>query len=71
MVCGLVQPIFAAADDGERQPDWVLPYFLIAVFLGLSLTILLRPSKRRNTAFTDAELNAQKEQAMKEMKGYK
>jgi hypothetical protein len=65
------QPFFVfGADSSGEKPDWVLSYFLVLLFLGLAVMILLRPSKRSDTAFTADELAAQQEEAMKKVKGH-
>jgi hypothetical protein len=65
------QPFWVfGAEASEEQPDWVLSYFLILLFLGFSVLILLRPSKRADSAFTTEELAAQHEEAMKKMMGH-
>ncbi|MDR1963343.1 MAG: hypothetical protein LBQ50_06155 [Planctomycetaceae bacterium] len=58
------------AEASEEQPDWVLSYFLILLFLGFAVLILLRPTKRSDSAFSTEELAAQQEEAMKKMKGH-
>ncbi|MDR2705332.1 MAG: hypothetical protein LBC02_06105 [Planctomycetaceae bacterium] len=65
------QPFFVfGAEASEEKPDWVLSYFLVLLFLGFAVLILLRPSKRSNSAFTTEELAAQQEEAMKKMMGH-
>jgi len=65
------QPLFAfAAGEPTEDPDWVLSYFLVLLFLSLAVVILLRPSKRSDSAFSTEELTAQHEEAMKKMKGH-
>jgi hypothetical protein len=64
------QPFFVFGAEGEAKPDWVLSYFLVLLLLGLAVLILLRPSKRSDTAFTVDELIAQQEEAMKKIKGH-
>ncbi|MDR3183644.1 MAG: hypothetical protein LBT89_12140 [Planctomycetaceae bacterium] len=61
----------AAAQEETTKPDWVLQYVIVCAFLGLTLTILLRPSKRSATAFSTEEQHAQKDEAMKKLKGHK
>jgi preprotein translocase subunit SecG len=65
----LTMPVLAQAEGGAK-PDWVLQYFVICVFLGLALAILLRPSKRSDTTFTLEERHAQQAEAMQKMKGH-
>lgn len=63
-----LQPVFAwAADDPETPPEWVLPYFLVLLFVGLSIVILLRSPKRADSAFTQEELDKIKEEELKKM----
>ncbi|MDR0870082.1 MAG: hypothetical protein LBN39_04745 [Planctomycetaceae bacterium] len=73
-VFAFLQPVllFAqeAAKEEPKDPDWVLSYFLILLFLGLAITVLLRSAKRSDTAFSVEELAAQKEEAMKKMMGH-
>ena len=57
------EPIFAMADDDKEPPDWVLSYFLLLVFLGLAILILLRPSKRVESALTQDEVDAERAKA--------
>jgi hypothetical protein len=65
------QPLYGfGAESSEEQPDWVLSYFLILLFLGFSVLILLRPSKRTDSAFTPEELAAQHEENMKKIMGH-
>jgi hypothetical protein len=64
-----LQPLWAfAADESGNEKDWVLSYFLVLLCLGLAILILLRPSKRADSAFSNEELTAQREEAMKKMK---
>ncbi len=63
------QPVFAlAADEAESKPEWVLSYFLILLFVGLGVLVLLRPANRSETAFTQEEIDQRKEEEMKKMK---
>lgn len=63
-----LQPVFLFADDDKQSPEWVLSYFLVLLCLGLSVLILLRPTKRSDSAFTQEELDRQREEKLKEMK---
>jgi hypothetical protein len=56
-------PFFALAADDEKKPEYVLSYFLLLLFLGLSILILLRPSKRQDSALTQEEVDAERAQA--------
>jgi hypothetical protein len=58
------------ATGSEENPDWVLSYSLVLLFLGFAVLILLRPSKRSDSTFTAGELAAQQEEAMKKIKGH-
>ena len=58
----------STAADVETQ-EWVLSYALMLLFLGLTLLILLRPTRRNDSAFSYDELQAQKEEELKKMKG--
>jgi len=67
----LTVPLWAqesTAADAETQ-EWVLSYALMLLFLGLTLLILLRPTRRNDSAFSYDELQAQKEEELKKMKG--
>jgi NADH:ubiquinone oxidoreductase subunit 6 (subunit J) len=57
-----------AASEDETQV-WVLSYAIMIAFLALTLVILLRPTKRNDSAFSYDELQAQKEEEMKKIKG--
>jgi len=57
----------AQKEGKEEKPEWVLSYFLICLMIGLAVAILLRPTKRRDSAFTNDELAKQREEAMKKM----
>jgi hypothetical protein len=65
------QPVLVfGAEASEEEPDWVLSYFLVLLFLSFAILILLRPTKRSDSAFTTEELAAQHEEAMKKMLGH-
>ena len=59
-------PLWAAEEEGP--PEWVLSYAVLMAFLALTLMILLRPTKRSDSAFSFDELQAQKEEEMKKLK---
>ena len=61
-----VVPLGAAE---EEPPEWVLSYAIIILFLALTLSILLRPIRRSDSAFSYDEQKAQKEEEMKRIKG--
>jgi hypothetical protein len=63
-----ITPLWAQ-DDAEKTQEWVISYFFLILFLTLTLLILLRPVKRDDSAFTFDELQAQKEEEMKKIKG--
>ena len=76
--CWLIVAVFlfttvpAWAQDGgagDEPQVWVLQYFIMIFFLLLALLILLRPTKREDSAFTFDELKAQKEEDLKKMTG--
>jgi len=57
------------AADAETQ-EWVISFAVMLLFLGLTLLILLRRTKREDSAFSYDELQAQKDEEMKKMKGH-
>jgi len=54
------EPVFALAQDDKPPPEWVLSYFLLLLFLGLAMLILMRPSKRTDSALTQDEVDAER-----------
>jgi len=62
-------PLWAAEEEVAERPVWVLSYALIILFLTLTLLILLRPTKRDDSAFSFDEQKAQKEEEIKKIKG--
>ena len=63
-------PLWAQEEAAEDEVQvWVLSYAIMLVFLGLTLFILLRPTRRRDSAFSYDELREQKEEEMKKIKG--
>lgn len=68
-VCVFLHPVcaFAADEDGEGGPEWVLSYFLVCLCLGLGVAILLRPCNRSDTAFSQEEVDARHEEEMKKL----
>jgi hypothetical protein len=67
VVC--IAPVSAAAEE-EAPPEWVLPYAILLLFLGLTILILARSAKRSDTTFTEDEIRAQKEAAIKLKSGH-
>ena len=63
-------PLWAeGAAEGAEIKVWVIQYAIMVGFLSLALFILLRPTKRKESAFTFDELQAKKEEEMKKLKG--
>ena len=63
-------PLWAQEENiPPETQEWVLSYVLIILFLGLTLLILLRPTKRSDSAFSFDEQQAKKEEEMKKIKG--
>ena len=56
--------VFAAAEK-TKEPEWVLSYFLVLLFLFLSIFILCRPTKRADTALTQEEQDTEKAEKQK------
>ena len=73
LILCMATPLWAQVADsaGDEVKVWVLQYFVMILFLALALMILLRPTKREDSAFTFDELRAQKEEEMKKLKGTK
>ncbi len=67
-----LQPIFvfAAGQEEEEPPEWVMAYFLVLLFLGLAILILLRPSMRRDSALTQDEIDTEKIEAARKKRGH-
>jgi len=65
-VCVWWQPtiVFAAAEE-DKPPEWVLSYFLVLLFLGLAMAMLIRPTKRSDTALSQEEQDEEKAKKMK------
>ena len=55
-----IEPVVAFAQDEQKEPEWVLSYVLLLLFLGLAVLILLRPSKRTDSALTQEEVDAER-----------
>ncbi len=55
-----------AADEGAA-PEWVLSYALILLFVGLSIVILVRSAKRKDSAFSQDELDKMREEELKKL----
>ena len=63
-------PLWAQdADTVSETQEWVLSYTIMIAFLSLIMLILLRPTKRDDSAFSFDEQQAQKEEEMKKIKG--
>ena len=62
-------PSWATEAAADETQEWVLSYALMILFLVLTMLILLRPLKRNDSAFSYDELQAQKEEEMKKIKG--
>ena len=68
--CVTVTPLLAEGPGGEEEPKaWVLSFLIMIAFLALTLLIILRPTKRSDSAFSYDELQEQKEEEMKKLKG--
>ena len=65
----IVAPLWAQDGAGQETQEWVISYAIMIAFLGLILLILLRPTKRDDSAFSFDEQQAQKEEEMKKIKG--
>ena len=65
-----LEPILALAQDDKEPPEWVLSYFLLLLFLGLAVLILLRPTKRTESALTQYEVDAEKTKAAGKKQGH-
>jgi len=63
----LAMPVWA--QDGNEPQEWVISYSIMILFLALAIAILLRPTKRADSAFSFDEQQALKEEEMKKMKG--
>ena len=62
-------PLWAQEAEAEEAPVWVISYAIMIGFVTLTLLILLRPIRRSDSAFSYDELQAQKEEDMKKIKG--
>ena len=64
-------PVWAQGGGGagDEPQAWVLQYLIMIFFLALALLILLRPTKREDSAFTYDELKAEKEEDLKKITG--
>jgi type VI protein secretion system component VasK len=65
----MTTPLWAAEEGGDDTQVWVLPYAIVILFLALTLLILLRPTKRSDSAFSFDELQAQREAEVKNARG--
>ena len=65
-----VAPLWAQAEEAaDETQEWVVSYSIMILFLVLTMLILLRPLKRSDSAFSYDELQAQKDEEMKKLKG--
>ena len=63
-------PLWAQeAEGGSETQEWVISYAIMILFLTLMLLILLRPTTRDDSAFSFDELQTQKNEEMKKIKG--
>ena len=60
-------PLWAQEELEAR--DWLISYAVVVAFLGLIMLILLRPTKRNDSAFSFDEQKEQQEEEMKKIKG--
>jgi len=66
----MVAPLWAQDEAAVPETqEWVISFAVMILFLGLTLLILLRPTKRNDSAFSFDEQKAQKEEEMKKIKG--
>ena len=64
-------PLWAANEVVPEEPQiWVLPYALMILFFSLAVAILLRPTKRSDSAFSYDEQQAMKEEKLRKLKGH-
>ena len=56
------------AQDGNEPQEWIISYAIMILFLALAIAILLRPTKREDSAFSFDEMQAQKDEEMKKIK---
>jgi type VI protein secretion system component VasK len=62
------QPALALAEGGESEPGWVLAYALILILLfGAVTVIVVRTAGRRESAFSESELAAKREEEIKKI----
>ena len=64
-----VAPLWAAEEEADGTQEWVISYAIMILFLVLTMLILLRPLKRSDSAFSYDEIQAQKDEEMKKIKG--
>lgn len=55
------QPLmaFAQGQEEKKPPEWVMSYFMLLLFLGLAILILLRPGNRQDSVKTQDEIDAE------------
>ena len=61
--------LWAAEEAAAETQEWVISFAVTILFLALTILILLRPLKRSDSAFSYDELQAQKDEEMKRIKG--
>jgi len=66
-----VAPLAAQGDETPKDDTqiWVLSYAIMIGFLTLAVLILVRPTKRNESAFSFDEQKEKKEEEMKKIKG--
>ena len=74
VVTALLLTVAPLAAQGDEVPQddtqiWVLSYAIMIAFLTLAILILVRPTKRNESAFTFDEQREQKEEEMRKIKG--
>ncbi|MDR2761110.1 MAG: hypothetical protein LBB88_00745 [Planctomycetaceae bacterium] len=64
----LCQPSIALAQESESEPGWVLAYALVLVLLFGAVTLItVRLAGRSDSAFSDTELAAKREEEIKKI----
>ncbi|MDR1480842.1 MAG: hypothetical protein LBJ00_18105 [Planctomycetaceae bacterium] len=61
------QPAIVSAQESESEPGWVLAYGLVLLLFFAAVTIIaVRLGGRKDTVFSDTELNEKKEKAIRD-----